>query len=412
MSPFDAVDRRIAWEAERTAPPPEYPALPEIPGGRYNREDFYALEQQRIWRNAWLCAGTVEGLKAAGEYRVFDKAGVPILLVRGRDLQLRAFYNTCRHRGAPVVREACGQAQLLRCQYHSWTYSLDGRLIGVPDERDFARLDKSRRGLAELRCETWGGLIFVNGDANAEPLLEYLGPLVAELACVGTERLRVVEHRSYAINCNWKAAVDAFLEVYHLNTIHPTNAGIMLNSQAAAMGLMRRGHSRMATRKNLNQGLNFVEFEDAPDIATMPDFFRRNNVAYTVFPNLVMPVEPTGFPLLLFWPRGLRETEMQAIYIAPDWGAGERPAFWDRFLPIFDAVLKEDMMNLAPIQASLDSGAFTGMSINYQERRIYWLHEEIDRRLGADAIPDGLAVAQVLGGFAEDAAGEAATHAA
>lgn len=399
---FDAVDQAIEWEAARNDPPADYPALPEIPGGRYNREDFFALEKEHIWRSSWVCAGTEEGLKAAGDYRVFDKLGVPIVLVRGRDSKLRAFFNTCRHRGAPVVREACGQAQLLRCQYHSWTYSLDGRLVAVPDERDFARLDKSTRGLKELRCELWGGLVFVNQDADAQPLKDYLGPLVAELACVGTERLRVIEHRSYAINCNWKAAVDAFLEVYHLNTIHPTNAGIMLDSKAAAMGLMRHGHSRMATRKNLNQGINFVEYEGAPDIATMPDFFSRNNVAYTVFPNLVTPVEPTGFPLLLFWPRGLRETEMEAIYIAPDWGEGPRPEFWDRFLPLFDQVLREDMMNLAPIQASLDSGAFTGMTINYQERRIYWLHEEIDRRIGPNNVPKGLAVEQVLSPFIEE----------
>ncbi len=176
--------------------------------------------------------------------------------------------------------------------------------------------------------------------------------------------------------------MDAFLEVYHLNTIHPTNAGIMLNSRAAAMGLMPHGHSRMATRKNMNQGINFVEFAGAPDISTMPDFYRTNNVAYNIFPNLVAPVEPTGFPLLLFWPRGLRQCEMVAVYVAPDWGEGERPAFWDEFLPIFDQVLNEDMMNLAPIQKSLDSGAFTGMMINYQERRIYWFHEELDRRIG------------------------------
>jgi phenylpropionate dioxygenase-like ring-hydroxylating dioxygenase large terminal subunit len=401
---FDTVDQRIEWECTRGDPPPEYPVLPEIPGGRYNREDFYKLEQERVWKSSWVCAGTHEGLTSPGDYRVFEKLGTPILLVRGRDMKLRAFYNTCRHRGAPVVREACGQVQLLRCQYHSWTYSLDGRLVGVPDERDFAHLDKAARGLKEVRCELWGGLVFINQDMGAVPLEEYLGPLVGELACVETGKLRIVEHLSYPLNCNWKAAMDAFLEVYHLNTIHPTNAGVMLNSRASAMGLMRRGHSRMATRKNMDQGLNFVEFEGAPDIGTMPDFYSRNNVAYTVFPNLVTPVEPTGFPLLIFWPRGLRETEMEAIYIAPDWGPGERPPFWDRFLPLFDSVLKEDMMNLAPIQASLDSGAFTGMTINYQERRIYWLHEEIDRRIGAEAIPPGLAVAQVLSPFVEDPA--------
>ncbi|MGE3746280.1 MAG: aromatic ring-hydroxylating dioxygenase subunit alpha [Sphingomonadaceae bacterium] len=400
-SVYEAVEEVIDFEANRTASPPGFPPLPEIPGGRYIRDDFHALEVEHVWRKSWVCAGTEEGLRSAGDYRAFDKLGVPLILVRGRDEKLRAFYNTCRHRGAPVVREREGRATLLRCQYHSWSYGLDGRLIGVPDERDFACLDKSKRGLAEARCETWAGLVFVNLDENAMLLLEYLGDLPNELACVGIENLRTVHYRSYQIGCNWKAAADAFLEVYHINTIHPTNAAVMLDHKAAAMGLMEHGHSRMATRKKRNTGLNFVEFEGAPDIATMPDFYRDNNVAYGIFPNVITPVEPTGFPLLMFWPRGVNHCEMEALYVAPDWGDGPRPAFWDKFIPIFDAVLDEDMMNLEPIQTSLNSGAFSGMMINYQERRIYWFHEEIDRRIGAENIPDGLAVKQLLSDFVE-----------
>lgn len=398
----EAVERVIDYEAKREAPRPGFPPLPEIPGGRYIREDFHALEMEHVWRKSWVCAGTEEALRAPGDYRVFEKLGMPLILVRGRDGKIRAFYNTCRHRGAPVVREREGHATLLRCQYHSWSYGLDGRLVAVPDERDFPCLDKSKRGLVEARCESWAGLVFVNLDKDAMPLMDYLGPLPEELACVGMEKLRTVHYRSYRIDCNWKAAADAFLEVYHINTIHPTNAGIMLDHKAAAMGLMEHGHSRMATRKKMNQGLNFVEFEGAPDIPTMPDFYRLNNVAYGIFPNVISPVEPTGFPLLFFWPRGVNQCEMEALYIAPDWGDAPRPAFWDKFVPIFDAVLDEDMMNLAPIQASLESGAFSGMMINYQERRIYWFHEEIDRRIGAENIPEGLAVEQLLSPWIEE----------
>lgn len=397
----EAVEKVIEYEAAREAPPPGFPAFPEIPGGRYIREDFYALEMEHVWRKSWVCAGTEETLRGPGEYRVFDKLGIPLLLVRGRDRKLRCFYNTCRHRGAPVVREKAGRTTLLRCQYHSWSYGLDGRLIGVPDERDFPCLDKSKRGLIEARCETWAGLIFVNLDREAMPLREYLGGLPDELACVGMEKLRTVHYRSYLIDCNWKAAADAFMEVYHINTIHPTNAGVMLNHKAAGIAIMENGHSRMATRKNMDQGMNFVEYEGAPDIGTMPDLYRLNNVAYGIFPNVITPVEPTGFPLLFFWPRGVHQCEMEALYIAPDWGEGERPAFWDRFLPLFDTVLDEDMMNLAPIQSSLTSGAFTGMMINYQERRIYWFHEEIDRRIGAGRIPPGLAVKPLLTPYVE-----------
>ncbi|RVQ68832.1 aromatic ring-hydroxylating dioxygenase subunit alpha [Croceicoccus ponticola] len=405
---YDEVEKVIAFESARTGPRPDFPPLPEIPGGRYTSEEFFRLERESVLTRSWVCAGRDEDLRKVGDYRLWDKLGVPLLLVRGQDEKIRAFYNTCRHRGAPVVRDDAGNTRLLRCQYHSWSYGLDGKLKGVPDERDFPCLDKSDRGLIEASCDVWGGWVFVNLDKDAEPLLDYLGPLTAELDCVGMEKLRTLHVQEYSVACNWKVAMDAFLEVYHINTIHPTNAGIMLDHKAAAMGLMEGGHSRMAVRKKMNQGLNFVEFEGAPDIATMPDLYRMNNVAYMAFPNLITPVEPTGFPVLLFWPDGVGKCTMQAIYVAPDWGDGERPAFWERFLPIFDDVLEEDMMNLGPIQRSLESGGFTGMMINYQERRIYWFHEEVDRRIGAERIPEGLAVEQLLSRFAEHRLDEAA----
>ncbi|MFA7586458.1 MAG: aromatic ring-hydroxylating dioxygenase subunit alpha [Novosphingobium sp.] len=405
---YDEVERVIDFEAARTTPRPEFPPLPEIPGGRYTRADFHALEREHVLAGSWVCAGRDEDLRKPGDYRLWDRLGVPLLLIRGQDDKLRAFYNTCRHRGAPVVREACGNTRLLRCQYHSWSYGLDGKLKGVPDERDFPGLDKAERGLIEAACDIWGGWVFVNLDSKAPPLMDYLGALVPELECVDMDNLRTVHVQDYPIACNWKVAMDAFLEVYHLNTIHPTNAGIMLDSKAAAMGLMAGGHSRMATRKNMNQGLNFVEYPGAPDIPTMPDFYRMNNVAYMAFPNLISPVEPTGFPVLLFWPDGVDRCTMQAIYVSPDWGDGERPVFWDTFLPIFDGVLQEDMMNLAPIQRSLASGGFTGMMINYQERRIYWFHEEVDRRIGAENMPDELKVRQLLSPYVEPQLSEAA----
>lgn len=405
---YAEVEKIIEFESARGEPRPDFPPLPEIPGGRYTSAEFHELEREHVLTKSWVCAGRDEDLRNPGDYRLWDRLGVPLLLVRGQDQVLRAFYNTCRHRGAPVVRSDRGNTRLLRCQYHSWSYGLDGSLKGVPDERDFPCLDKKARGLIEASCDTWGGWVFVNLDREAMPLADYLGPLVSELDCVGMENLRTVHVQEYSIACNWKVAMDAFLEVYHINTIHPTNAGIMLDSKAAAMGLMEGGHSRMATRKKMNQGLNFVEFEGAPDIPSMPDFFRANNVAYMAFPNLISPVEPTGFPILLFWPDGVGHCTLQAIYVAPDWGDGDIPAFWDRFLPIFDAVLEEDMMNLAPIQRSLQSGGFTGMMINYQERRIYWFHEEVDRRIGALRVPDKLKVQQVLSPFVEHTLTEAA----
>ena len=390
------LEKNIDYEASRRGFPDDFQPLPEIPGRRYTSPDMYQLEQDHIWHRSWVCIGREDGLKQPGCYRTLDFMGVPILLVRGKDQLLRAFYNTCRHRGAPVVREQEGHTTLLRCQYHSWSYDLGGNLVGVPDERDFACLDKNTRGLMTLRCEVWAGWIFISENPDAPPLLEYLGELPDQLASVNMGELRLIDTRRYEIGCNWKAAVDAFLEVYHLKTIHPSTAAIMLDHTASAMTLMANGHSRMATRKRLGKGVNFAEMAGAPGIAGIDPVFSNNNVAYSIFPNVVVPIDTVGFPFLLFWPVSPDHCIMEAVYIGPDWGEEARPAYWDEYLEIFHQVLEEDMSNLEPIQASLRSKAFSGMMINYQERRIYWMHQEVDKRIGEEVVPPGLAVQRVL----------------
>jgi phenylpropionate dioxygenase-like ring-hydroxylating dioxygenase large terminal subunit len=396
------VEQRMDMEAARTSPPRGFPALPEIPAGRYTRPDFFALEVEHVWRKTWICIGRQDDIGAEpGSYRTFKKLGSPMLIVRGRDGVLRAFYNTCRHRGAPVVRDEAGRTGPLRCQFHSWTYGLDGRLIGVPDEHDFACLDTAKRGLLPIRLEIWGGLLFINETPEAEPLLDFLGPLVREVACAGMESLRTVHRQTFTIECNWKAAIDAFLEIYHLETLHPGARG-MIDCPANAIELLPNGHSVQVMRKHLRPGGNWNTLDGAPDILALPHVYRRNTVSYSIFPNIIMPVEAIGVPLLIFYPLGHRRCEMHAIFLGPDWGDAPRPAFWDNFLESYCKVLLEDQVNLAPIQDSLDCGAFSGMLINYQERRIYWLHEEIDRLIGADRLPRELAMSQLLTPYVQE----------
>ena len=135
------VDRLVAdmeYELDRKAPPENFPQFPDIPSARYTNADFYDLEQKHLWNNSWLVAGRVEDIPDSGNYFLFEEIGIPLIVVRGNDNKIRCFSNTCRHRGAPVVREKAGTIRHLQCQYHSWTYGIDnGELLAVPDERDF-----------------------------------------------------------------------------------------------------------------------------------------------------------------------------------------------------------------------------------------------------------------------------------
>lgn len=394
------IEQRIDYEKSRAEPPREFPALEEIPGGRYTRQDFYDLEIEHVFRKSWVVAGMRDECAEPGDYKLFDKLGAPIILVRGRDAKIRAFYNTCRHRGAPVVRDEAGHTTLLRCQYHSWAYGLDGKLIAVPDARDFPGLNKCDRGLIEVRCEEWNNLIFINLDTDAPPLVEFLGALDEELAFLRPLKLRTVHRQNYIVGCNWKAAADAFNEVYHVNTIHSSTGGKVFDTQASVNSLFAGGHARMVTRKT--DGGQVAYARAAGEwITEIPDFYRENVVAYSVFPNASILIEPTGMTMQFLWPRGPDGVEIEAVYLGADWGEEERPRFWKNYLPIMDMVLREDIENLEPIQASMESGAFTGVLINYQERRISWFHEQIARAIGNERIPADLRMEQDLSPFVE-----------
>ena len=123
----------MEYEAARTAPPADFPKLPDIPAGRYTDERFFALEKQYLWRKAWLFAAHIDEIPDPGCFVTWENTGEPVVIVHARDGSINAFYNTCSHRGAPVVTDVKGQRPTLTCKYHGWSYSLDGDLISIRD---------------------------------------------------------------------------------------------------------------------------------------------------------------------------------------------------------------------------------------------------------------------------------------
>jgi phenylpropionate dioxygenase-like ring-hydroxylating dioxygenase large terminal subunit len=223
------IKDNIAFEAARTEPPAGFPRLPDIAAARYTDPQFLELEKQGLWKRSWLYAGHASQVAEPGSWFLTRNTGTPILIVRDLQGQLRAFYNTCRHRGGPLVTEEAGQGRGFVCGYHGWSYTLDGQLKSVRDKRDFVDLDFACRSLLSVRCEMLGGWIFINEDADALGLLESLGPLESELRQFDLDNLILVHSRSYDVACNVKVLLDVFLEVYHLNRstrTRPTGSSI------------------------------------------------------------------------------------------------------------------------------------------------------------------------------------------
>ncbi len=186
------------------------------------------LERQTVFSRTWQVIGHSDQLRAKGDFITATVAGEPIVAVRGADGVMRAFFNVCRHHAAAVATQPAGNANVLRCPYHGWTYGLDGNLKGVPEFDGVCHFDRAANGLVPIRVETWENFVLVNLDPAAPPLHEFLGSLSQRVAPLNLTQLHFVEQRVYTLECNWKVYVDNYLDGgYHVPHLHKSLNSIL-----------------------------------------------------------------------------------------------------------------------------------------------------------------------------------------
>lgn len=392
---------RISVERARTAPPAGFPTLPDLPAGRYTDADFFALELRALWQRTWLYAGHTDQLPEPGSFFVWRHGSAPVLVIRGDEGEIRAFYNTCRHRGAPVVRTAEGCAgKVLVCGYHGWSYDRQGRLRGLTDSRDWPGLDEEHRNLVQLRCERFANWVFVCEDPAVEPLDEFLDPVARFLRHLPLDHLRLVDRREFDVRCNLKVLIDNFLEAYHFKLLHAHTTNRIFDNKGTSVHLWRNGHSMMLS-PNRRDGWVDPGTVGMPEMASSTAIERHHNPSYCLFPNLIVPISPTGMPCVAIWPKTVRTSAMEVLWFAPDWGGGPRAPLWETRIANFDRIVDEDTQFAAPMQETIESPGFRGVPLNYQERRIYHWNEEVDRRIGVERVPPELRVEPLLAPYVE-----------
>jgi phenylpropionate dioxygenase-like ring-hydroxylating dioxygenase large terminal subunit len=190
-----------------------------MPPWCYTSPSFYRRETERIFHKVWNFIGSADQIPNSGDYFTLTFVGVPIIVLRLDNGQVRAFANSCRHRGSALL-EGRGNCRLIVCPYHSWSYNLDGTLHGAPEMHQTRNLDLTQYGLVPIRLETWGGFLFVNFDQNAVPLLEYLGDLPERVASYRLQDMACARRKEYVMDCNWKLFVENAKESYHIATVH------------------------------------------------------------------------------------------------------------------------------------------------------------------------------------------------
>jgi choline monooxygenase len=218
---MDIEDRSVQRDIEATRAP-LHRAF-NLPGFCYTSPEWYAREMECIFRKEWIYVGHHGQLASAGDYYTAQVGDEPILIVRGEDNEPRAFSNVCRHR-ASLVASGEGQCRAFVCPYHRWTYGLCGELLGTPGRRDpmseAEGFEREHSGLVSVRLERWAGFLFVNFDAAAPPLLDWLGELPFKLQNYRLEDMTVTRRVSWSVECNWKVFMENSIEEYHVETLH------------------------------------------------------------------------------------------------------------------------------------------------------------------------------------------------
>ena len=213
--------KQLTFTPADKAPEPELGSA-RIPVDRYTDPAFLKLEDERIWSKTWLLAGAQCDVASPGDYFVFENLRESILVMCGTDGEIRAFYNVCQHRGNQLKPAGCGKADYVVCPFHRWSWNTDGTLKHVPEAHDFPQgVPAEELGLQPLRCDTWGGFVWVSMDPDIEPLMDYLGIVPEHLAPYEFEDMVLVADETIEWNCNWKTSVDIFSETYHVRGVHP-----------------------------------------------------------------------------------------------------------------------------------------------------------------------------------------------
>jgi choline monooxygenase len=351
----------------------------------YTDPSILEIEKARIFRRTWQLVGTldhacgeVNGLKRTiADREAFfttEVAGEPIVVVRDKEGTLRAFSNVCRHRAGPIA-QGSGCKNVLRCGYHGWTYTLDGRLIGTPDVEGVEFFDRSTMGMVPLLLETWEQFIFVNFDHGAEPLSAYLGDIPEQTRGFQFAGLKFAERRDYVLNCNWKVYVDNYLEGYHIPIAHP---GLMreIDYSQYRTGTFRYHSQQFAP-------IRAMKPEDAGERFYAPANATQDALYFWIFPSLMLNIYPDNVSTNLIVPLSQDKTLTIFEWFFHDIASAKVRERMKKAIAFSDEVQQEDIGLCESVQRGLQSALYDrGRYSVKRENGVHHFHMLLGEFLG------------------------------
>jgi phenylpropionate dioxygenase-like ring-hydroxylating dioxygenase large terminal subunit len=399
-----------------------------IPKERYTSADFARREWDGMWTKVWLLAGRESDLAAPGDYCTFEIGPESILVVRQADGTLAARYNVCMHRGNRLCEPGRGHApRKFTCRFHGWQYGLDGALLRVTDPQCFPQgLPSETLSLRPVRCDTWGGFVWISLNPEAEPLRHYLGVIPDHLAPYHFDEWAIANDVTLEVACNWKTSVDAFNEAYHIMATHAWT--LEFTDDVNTVYECYERHSRMifpeaqpsprhpgrgtitpflrdyflvprgidpTTVKSVAEARTAIAAairQQGPalgcDFSELSESQLNDDFHYTIFPNVTLNIHAQFTWVFTHRPHPDDPQRMYFDFVnLVRMPAHDVPRPQKETYRVADGaslahipggnVLDEDMYNLPRIQAGMRSAAFTGLHLSTQEIRIRHFHHTL-----------------------------------
>ena len=362
--PFDPVD------LEPTLRP--FGQSRMLPRDAYTSPRVFAFEQERFFAGSWICVGREGDLEGTGAQRAVRVGGAGVLLARGSDGRVRAFANTCRHRGHELlgVGEQTTRRTVL-CPYHAWTYDLDGALRVAPGFRDHGDFRPADHGLVELPLESWHGFLFVNGSGDAPPFAKHVGALDDLAAPYRMERLVPLATHRYDLACNWKVVLENYHECYHCPLIHPELCQV---SPPASGDNFELDGAWVGGTMDLKDHAVTMSLDGHSDGVPIPglDTERLRTVAYLgLFPNLLLSLHPDYVMTHLVEPLGPALSHVVCSWYFPP-EATERPGFDPSYaVEFWDRTNRQDWAACESVQRGMASPHFQPGPLAPAEDAVY-----------------------------------------
>lgn len=385
-----------------------------IPAPRYHDPGFHRLEAELLWPRVWQMACRLEEIPRAHDYAEYQILDQSVVVVRTADMGVTAFQNACRHRGVRLADGRGSCAEGFTCPFHGWRYDRDGTNVGIPRRRSFSEhnLEPGDLDLTPVRCETWGGCAWVNLDPGAPPLRDCLEPFATSLDAWRVESLRTEWWYACRLPVNWKLAIEAFVEAYHVPTAHPqlvipTRYGLrpgeafdaddFVDADIRYLRAMSEGMAGMvhADDVGIAEGLRGTALPDDPaeamaawnaalngavtawhrergaDVPDLVDLAARglNLEFFQGFPNFFVLPMYSSASSYRFRPLGPEETLME-IWSLTRPGEGEvreaptPPEWWSHDDPRWPPIPAQDFANLPRQQQGLHARGFEYMRLS------------------------------------------------